>query len=46
MRNVKVLDLNLISNSIIGKNCDIKSLEKGKSIAKLILGNSTEKIIK
>ncbi|MBM32327.1 MAG: glucose-1-phosphate thymidylyltransferase [Chloroflexi bacterium] len=46
MGNVKIKNLSLISDSIIGKNCDIKSLEKGKSIAKLILGNSTEKIIK
>tara|TARA_B100000029_G_scaffold513350_1_gene612681 strand:+ start:113 stop:1174 length:1062 start_codon:yes stop_codon:yes gene_type:complete len=45
MSNVKVSNFNSIHNSIIGNNCDIKLVEKRKSVEKLILGNNTKKII-
>jgi len=45
MGNVKIKNINLISDSIIGNHCNIESKKSHKGISKLILGNNSSKIL-
>ena len=45
MGNVKIKNMNLISDSIIGNHCNIESKKSQKGISKLILGNNSNKIL-
>ena len=45
MSNVKIKNLNLISDSIIGDHCNIESKKSHEAISKLILGNNSSKIL-
>ena len=45
MGNVKIKNINLISDSIIGNHCNIESKKSQKGISKLILGNNSSKIL-
>jgi glucose-1-phosphate thymidylyltransferase len=45
MSNVKIKNLRLISDSIIGNDCNIESKKSRESYSRLIFGNNTKKIL-